>query len=317
MRVARSLEEAAQFAPVAVTIGNFDGVHCGHRRLLQTVVAAAQEKAVAPAVLTFDPHPASVVASHGAFRLLTTQAERCSMMAREGIEYVLILPFTRQLSFWTPEQFVERVLHQTLGARVVVVGGNFRFGHNQAGDISTLAELGKRYGFEERIVPPVRRRGRLVSSSEIRRSVEAGGVSLAGRLLERPFSLEGEVIPGRGVGSKQTVPTLNLKTTAQVLPAVGVYITRTYDLDSGRAWNSVTNVGFRPTFHDGEGLSIESFLLESFEPPAPQLIRVEFLRRIREERKFETPEALKMQILQDVSRAQAFFRRRQKWVAAV
>ncbi len=317
MRVARSLEEAAEFEPVAVTIGNFDGVHTGHHTLLREVGRAAREKGLQPAVLTFDPHPASIVAPQRAARLLTTQAERCSVLAGEGIEYVLVLPFTREVACWTPEQFVERVLAKALRARVVIVGDNFRFGHGQAGDIKVLAQLGERFGFETRIVTPVKWRGRAVSSSEIRRAVESGDVALAARLLGRPYATVGEVVSGHGIGSKQTVPTLNLRTHAQVLPSTGVYLTRTYDAESERNWNSITNVGYRPTFTDASGdqrLTIETFLLDPLEPPAPRHIRLEYLRRVREERKFESPDALKTQILRDVGRAQAFFRRVTKWV---
>ena len=315
MRVARFLEEAAEFDPVAVTIGNFDGVHIGHQRLLHEVIHAAEEKGVQPAVLTFDPHPASIVAPQRASRLLTTHAERCGLMAREGIEYVLVLPFTKEMSRWTPEQFVERVLAKALRAKVVVVGENFLFGHDQAGNTQVLAELGRRFGFETRVVPPVKLRGRVVSSSTIRRAIEAGNVSLAGRFLARPYSIEGDVVAGHGIGSKQTVPTLNLRTSAQVLPLNGVYITRTTDLDlENRRWNSITNVGTRPTF-DGHELTIETFLLDPLSPPTPSRIRLEFLERVREERKFEDPAALKAQILRDVGKAQRFFRRAGKWVS--
>jgi riboflavin kinase/FMN adenylyltransferase len=313
MRVARFLEEAAEFDPVAVTIGNFDGVHIGHQQLLREVLRAAEEKGVEPAALTFDPHPASIVAPQRAARLLTTPAERCALMAREGMEYVLVLPFTKEMSRWTPEQFVERVLVKALRARVVIVGDNFLFGHDQAGDTKVLAALGDRFGFETRIVPPVRWRGRVVSSSGIRRAIEAGNVSLAGRFLERPYALAGDVVSGHGIGAKQTVPTLNLRTSAQVLPLSGVYITRTADLDAPhRRWNSITNVGMRPTFN-GRELSIETFLLDPLDQPSPARIRVEFLERVREERKFDTPEALKAQILCDVGRARRFFARLQKW----
>jgi riboflavin kinase / FMN adenylyltransferase len=322
MRVARALEEAVEFGPTAVTIGNFDGVHVGHRRLLQEVVSAAQDQGVESAVLTFDPHPASIVAPARVGRLLSTHAERCSIMARAGIDHVLILPFTSLIARWSPEQFVERVLAKSFHARTVVVGENFRFGHKQAGDTKVLAELGAKYGFDVRVVSPVKLRGRIVSSSEIRRAVESGNVSLAARFLGRPFALEGQVVAGHGIGSKQTVPTLNLSTRAQVLPAAGVYITRTTDLDTDlssdkRSWNSITNVGYRPTFEDQTGgdLSIETFLLDPFTAPNPETIRVEFLRHLRVERKFESPEALKAQIMRDVSRAQAFFRRTKRWIA--
>ena len=313
MKIARTLQGAAGFGPSAVTIGNFDGTHIGHRRLLCGVVEASRERALQATVLTFDPHPAAIVAPERPLRLLSTHAERSTLMQREGIEQVLILPFTFEVAHMTPEEFVEQVLVNALGARVVVVGENFRFGHKQAGDTRVLTELGERFGFETRIMGAVKRRGRIVSSSEVRRAVETGNVSLAARLLERPYALEGEVIAGHGIGAKQTVPTLNLRTPAEVIPCTGVYITRTTDLDRvERQWDSVTNVGYRPTF-GGRDLSIETFLLSAFEGPAPGRIRVEFLHRLREERKFETPEMLKAQILRDVARAQAFFRRTRKW----
>ncbi len=296
----------------AVTIGNFDGVHAGHRHLFRRVVEAAREKGLRPVVLTFDPHPTRVVAPERAPRLLMTVEERCTLIMEQGIEKVVVLPFTSDVARLAPTEFVERILMDSLAARLVLVGDNFRFGHKQAGDTRVLAELGAQYGYEVEIVNAVKCRGRVVSSTEIRRSLEAGNVSLAGRLLERPYAVAGDVVRGHGIGAKQTVPTLNLRTAAEVLPAVGVYITRTRDLDNLRRWNSITNVGYRPTF-DGDSLTIETFLLEPLEDPSPSHIRVEFLRRVRGERKFENPEALKAQILRDVSRAEFFFRRLARW----
>ena len=310
MRVARTLNEAAEFGPTAVAIGNFDGVHMAHRELLSAVLRASREHALAPSVLTFDPHPATIVAPHRTPRLLTTHRERCALLAREGIENVLILPFTSVVSRWTPADFAERVLAKAFHAKAVIVGENFRFGHHQAGDTRVLAELGRHFGFETHVVNAVSLRGRVVSSSEIRKAIEAGYAGLAGRMLGRPFSLSGEVVSGHGIGSKQTVPTLNLRTPAQVIPKVGVYVTRTSDAtNESLHWDSITNVGFRPTFSATHELTIETFLLSPFTPPAPERIRVEFLHRLRDERKFESPEALKTQILRDVGRAQAFVRR--------
>ena len=308
MRIARSLEEAAEFGPSALTIGNFDGAHAGHRHLFRQVVEAARAKGLRPTALTFDPHPTCVVAPERAPRLLTTPEERSELMQEEGIEQVLILPFTPEIARLTPEEFVARIVAGPLGARVVVVGDNFRFGRKQEGDTALLEKLGVQYGFETRIVPVVRRRGRIVSSGEVRRLIGQGRVALACRLLERPYALAGDVVPGHGVGSKQTVPTLNLRTPAQVLPCAGVYITRTHELDGARRWNSISNIGYRPTF-GGQDLSIETFLLDRFEEPAPLRIRVEFLRRVRDERKFASPEELKAQIMRDVKQAQAYFRR--------
>jgi len=191
----------------------------------------------------------------------------------------------------------------------VVVGENFRFGCNQAGDSRILNSLGARLGFEVRLLGTVRWRGRRVSSGEIRKLVEAGEVGIAARLMERPHAISGNIVHGHGIGSKQTVPTLNLRTDAQVIPARGVYITRTSELDGGRRWNSITNIGYRPTFGSDEILSIETFLLDPLEGETPERIRLEFLRRVRDERKFESPEALKQQILRDLGRAKAYFRR--------
>ncbi len=318
MKIYRSLQEIpADFGPSALTIGNFDGVHYGHRRILRRLAELAAEQAWKPSVLTFHPHPTTVVAPERSPLLMTTPERRAELMREEGIEQVLILPFTPELAQLSPEDFVRTLLVERLGARAVLVGDNFRFGHRQAGNVAVLRELGRRYGFDTEIVGAVSCRGRVVSSSGIRALIREGHVSLAARLLLRPYALEGGVVTGRGVGSKQTVPTLNLSTTAEVIPARGVYITRTRDLDALRQWNSVTNIGYRPTFGASEELSIETFLLE---PPAgevPRRIRVEFLRRVRDERRFNSPEELKAQILRDVRAAQNYFRRARAWIGRV
>jgi riboflavin kinase/FMN adenylyltransferase len=308
MRIYRSLEEAAAgFGPAALTIGNFDGVHVGHRRILRRVVALGRERGWKPSALTFDPHPARIVAPERAPRLLATPEERAALMAEEGIEQVAILPFTLELSRMVPEAFARDILAARLGARAVLVGDNFRFGYQHAGDTGTLAALGGRYGFAVEVVQAIPLRHRAVSSSEVRRQIEAGHVARAGRMLTRWYSIAGPVVTGRGVGSRQTVPTLNLGATPEVLPARGVYITRT-SAAGGRRWPSVTNIGVRPTF-DGGGVTIETFLLEPLAGDPPAAIRVEFLERLRDERRFESPAQLKEQILKDVARAQSFFRR--------
>ena len=309
MNVARSLAEAASFKPCAVTIGNFDGVHLAHRQLLRSTIEAARAAGLRPAVLMFDPHPACVVAPERAPRLLTSLEERCELIGREGIENVLIQPFTTELARLTPEEFASQFLREGLGARVVVVGENFRFGCKQAGDTRTLSELGTRLGFEVRLLKTVLWRGRRVSSGEVRRLIAEGDVGIACRLLGQPYAISGDIVRGHGIGSRQTVPTLNLRTEAQVIPARGVYITRTSEPGGARRWNSITNIGYRPTFGEGDALSIETFLLDPLEGETPDRIRLAFLRRVRDERKFENPEALKAQILRDVARAKAYFRR--------
>ena len=314
MRIFRSLDEVpADFGPSALTIGNFDGVHFGHRQILRRLQAIAAERNWKSSVLTFDPHPTRVVAPDRTPPLLTTPQQRAELMREEGIGQVLILPFTADVALLSPEEFVRRLLVDALGARAVLVGDNFRFGHHAAGNVAMLAELGRRLGFQTEIVPAVTCRGRIVSSSAIRDLIRAGRVALAARLLVRPYALAGQVVAGRGVGSKQTVPTLNLRTDSQVIPASGVYVTRTRDLSrdhQGAAeWNSITNIGYRPTFGASDELSIETFLLDPPGSQSPSRIRVEFLWRVRDERKFESPDALRSQILKDVRTAQSYFRR--------
>ncbi len=314
-RVAHSLEEATGFGPSAVTIGNFDGVHLAHLKLIDRVVAIARSRGIKAAVLTFHPHPAKIVAPERAPLLLTTPEQRAELMRRAGVDEVLILPFDEALARLTPEEFIERVLVGRLQARAVVVGENFRFGNRQAGDPALLREAGGRYGFETEFIGDVRIRGKVVSSTEVRRQATAGRVSAACRLLGRRFALEGEVVRGKGVGSKQTVPTLNLRPSSEVLPARGVYVTSTADLDSPRRWDSVTNAGYRPTF-GGEQITVETFLLSEFDGETPARIRVEFLWRLRDERKFDSPELLKQQIFRDVARTQRYFARLRALAAA-
>lgn len=320
-RVFRGLDEAAGgFAPSSLTIGNFDGVHIGHRELMRRTVEHARALGVKPSVITFHPHPATVVHPERVPRLLTTPEERCGLMAAEGIEQVLILPFTRALSEIEPEAFFNQVLCGLLGAKAITVGANFRFGHGQSGETHQLVDLAAASSVAMDVVPLLRLRGVTASSSEIRRLLAAGEVGKAGRLLARPYSLTGGVVPGAGRGSKVTVPTLNLETgslddATRALPLDGVYITRTTYLASGRQWDSITNVGHRPTF-EGRHLTIETFLLTPFDGETPASIRIEFLRRVREERRFESAEALRAQILRDVGRAIAYFRRARRTAAS-
>jgi riboflavin kinase/FMN adenylyltransferase len=302
----------ADFGPCAITIGNFDGVHRGHQQILGRVAALARQQRWKSAVLTFDPHPAKLVAPASAPRLLTTMEQRARIIFDQGINEILILPFTPEIASLEPEDFIRTILVDKLKARAVLVGTNFHFGKRAAGDAAMLEELGARYSFATEIIQPVVWRQKVISSSEIRRLIEAGDVSAACRMLGRPYALRGVVVPGEGRGSKQTVPTLNLETKAEVLPKNGVYVTRTHErMADGRAareWPSITNVGYRPTF-DGHHLTIETYLLSTLEDAPPQEIAVEFLHRVRDERKFENAEALKAQIQRDVNRAQTYFRR--------
>jgi riboflavin kinase/FMN adenylyltransferase len=292
------------FGPSLVTIGNFDGVHCGHREIMRRVVRIARERGLTPTVMTFDPHPAQVLAPERAPKLIMTLGQRLRRMEAEGIEAVLVLPFSLAFARLSPREFAAQILAGALKARGVMVGEDFRFGYRQTGNIQTLKDL----GFEVLPVATIAGRGGRISSTAIRKLLAAGEVSRACRLLCEPFALEGEIVRGQGIGSKQTVPTLNLEPRNEVLPKNGVYVTRTRDQESGRIWESITNIGYRPTF-DGQGLTVETFLLEPLTGESPKSIEVQFLKFVREERKFETPEALRFQILRDAGFAARLHRR--------
>jgi riboflavin kinase/FMN adenylyltransferase len=304
-----SLEAARRnFGPCALAIGNFDGVHLGHQALLAGMRRYASNSRLPPAVLTFYPHPAVFVAPHRVPEMLCSLDERLRLLRAAGAERILVLPFDQALSRLSPEHFVSEVLSKVLEARAIFVGDNFRFGYQQAGTTHTLRSLGERFDFIPYFLRPVRYRGRLVSSSLVRESLAANKVSFANHLLGRCFGIEGPVVPGHGIGSKQTVPTLNLRPRdGQVTPR-GVYITETLELSTGRRWPSITNSGFRPTF-EGRDLTIETFLLGPLEGSAPENIRIHFRRFLRAEQTFPDPEALKAQIFKDVGRANRYWRR--------
>jgi riboflavin kinase / FMN adenylyltransferase len=313
MQVFRDLNEArGRFGPCALTIGNFDGTHLAHQALFAEVALLAKSRNWRPAALTFDPHPAYIVAPAYAPKRITSFEERVKVMEASGLERVLILPFTPELSKVSPEAFVKDILVATLNTKAIVVGDNFRFGHKHAGDMHLLAELGIQLGFSTHIEPAIGSRYGVISSTLVRQAVGSGRMSMATRLLGRPYALTGAVVSGHGIGSKQTVPTLNIEPNSEVMPPNGVYISRTRDLDAIRSWTSITNIGMRPTFN-GDRLTIETFLLDPFDGQTPANIEVQLLRRVRDEQKFDSPEALKTQIFRDVARAQAYHRRIARW----
>ena len=323
MQVFRSLDEIApERRPSTVTVGSFDGIHRAHQELLRLVRERAARQGAVSVAVTFDPHPLAVLAPEKAPRLLTPLPMKLELLAQSGIDQLLVLPFTPEFSRWPPERFVEEVLVRALHTESVVVGDNFRFGHRQAGTPQMLEELGRRWNFRTEILPKIIVRNRAVSSSQIRRLLEDGKVAAANRLLGRPYCIRGPIERGLGIGKRQTVPTFNLGEYPGQIPSRGVYISwarlRMQDKDSsGPAalsppLRSVTNVGHRPTFGERE-LGVETHLLEGAAglaaDPAPSLLEIGFLYRLREERKFDSPEQLRLQILGDIGRAQAYFRR--------
>lgn len=292
--------------PCAVTIGNFDGVHLGHRRILRSAAEAARSRSMTSVALTFDPHPLRVVAPDQAPKALTSIEQRIELIRRQGIDHVAVLAFTAQLSRLTPREFAERVLVSRLAARHVTVGENFRFGRRQAGDAATLRALGSQLGFDVALAGTVTIGERAVSSTRVRELVRQGRMDRATALLGRPFSLRGPIVRGDGIGSRQTVPTLNLAPESEVLPGDGVYVTATLLSGGCTCHESVTNVGTRPTF-DGRRRTVETYLLGGLDGDPPNRIELRFLRKIRDERRFPSAESLREQIRADIEVAEHYF----------
>jgi riboflavin kinase/FMN adenylyltransferase len=293
-----------QRPPTAMTIGNFDGVHLGHQQILRRVVERAEKSNWMPVVLTFFPHPARVLRPEQAPPLLATLDQRLAAFGAAKIDAALVLNFDRALAQVTAEDFVQRYVVETMRANAVLVGGTFRFGHRQAGNVNLLRELGKRWGFEVDVVPPVTIDGVAVSSTAVREAIRDGRMENARKLLGRPYALAGQIRTGTGQGRRLIVPTLNLATDQELLPKMGVYATEVA-LD-GKVYRAATNVGVRPTF-DGARTTVESHLLDFSENRTNGPMEVRFFTRLRDEKKFSGPEALREQVLKDIERAREYF----------
>jgi len=272
-----------------LSVGNFDGLHLGHQKILGRVIECAQAQQGIAGVITFDPHPLKVLRPGQAPPLVETIRQRIERFAALGLEAALILRFDRALAGLSPEEFVRGVLVEELKMAAVLVGQNFRFGHRQEGNVETLTELGRRFGFSVQIVEPVRIDGEFVSSTGVRNAVAEGRVAHAARLLGRPFALTGEIIRGAGRGATVVFPTLNLAPEQELLPKVGVYATETRV--EGHLYRSATNFDFSREMTEGR-------------------LEVRFWERLRDERKFTGPAELRAQIAADLAQTRDYFRRR-------
>lgn len=294
-----------------IAIGTFDGIHLGHQHVLKFAIQRAKEIGAIATALTFEPPPVKVLRPEVAPPRISTNQQRLDWFGAVGMEAAVVLPFTKELAALTPGEFIKDILVRRLDVRAVVVGDNFRFGKQQAGDVKFLRELGMREGFEVVVHTPVMVNGEIVSSTLIRKLVSEGDVRHAASLLGRPFALTGEVVTGTGRGRKSTFPTLNLKPEQELLPACGVYITRTLLEGETSSHRSVTNVGIRPTFN-GAALGVETHLLDYSGNFTPRRIEVRFWKRLRPERKFAGAEELKEQIAKDIAAANHYFARLRK-----
>jgi riboflavin kinase/FMN adenylyltransferase len=311
MRIYRQLADLpANFGPSVATIGNFDGVHRGHQWVIAEVVARARELNQTSIAITFDPHPARVLRPNVALPLITPTIRKLELLEATGIDAVLVLPFTEELSRHTARAFATEVLQQALHVTELHEGENFRFGYQAEAGIESLEALGRELGFSVRIYSPRTLRGGPVSSSRIRQLITAGDVSHARALLGQPFAIDSTPASGRGYGTRYTVPTINLAPYTELLPANGVYIT-TLTIGTGpsaETFDAVTNVGNRPTF-GADSFTVESHLLNfhpiEFTEQTP--LTLAFLHRLRAEIRWPNPEALRAQIGRDVRQAQRYF----------
>ncbi len=287
-------------APV-VTLGNFDGVHRGHRKLLEETLSLAEELGGTPMVVTFEPHPRRVLRPEADLKLLTTFEERLALLREAGLKAALVIPFTSALSKLEAEEFVEEYLVYGLALQGLVVGYDYRFGRRRRGDTALLQTLGERYGFTVKVVPPQKVGGVVVSSSLIRELLERGKVEEAARLLGRPYSLTGKVIRGQARGRLLGFPTANLEVPPEkLIPARGVYAVRVNF--QNRDYAGVMNIGLKPTFGE-KVLSIEVHLFDFEGDLYGQTLRVAFIAYLRPEKKFPSPAALRSQIAKDCQKA--------------
>jgi riboflavin kinase/FMN adenylyltransferase len=290
-----------------LALGNFDGVHRGHRKILDRVRRVAGEHGATSVVMTFDPHPSRIVRPDKAPPLVMTTAQKLDALAAAGLNGAAIVRFTPALSQWDPETFVRTVLVDWLRVAEVWVGANFLFGHDRTGNFSMLRMAGARYGFKAEKIDPVRYKEFVVSSTRIRRLISEGRVDEAAALLGHEYYLDGTVVQGERRGTQIGFPTANLCTDNELLPPHGVYATTTKIGGVVRA--SITNIGVRPTIEEGGRLTIETHLFDFEKDLYGASIRVGFVQRLRDERAFESIELLKAQIGADCARARSLFDR--------
>lgn len=310
MQIIQDLDALQTPPPRAiVTLGNFDGVHLGHREIFRRVVRHAVAQEGSAVVLTFVPHPLKLIAPEKAPPLINTYAEKERLISASCIDLLLALPFNKRQAAMTAEEFVRLVLVERLRVQHLVVGYDYAFGRHRQGDTAFLKNSGQRYGFTVEVVPPAHQQGGVCSSTRIRNLVAAGEVAEVVGLLGRHFNLEGEVVSGRGQGRQLGFPTANLRTDKELWPAAGVYAVKAR-LDGGKLYNGVVNIGRCPTLA-GEELSLEVHLLDFSGEIYGHQLRVYFMQRLRPEQCFDGPQALTAAIEADCRQAREYLRQHQ------
>lgn len=307
MVIAHYPDEArpARWSGPVVAIGNFDGVHRGHLKLIERIRDAAQARGTVAVVLTFDPHPPRVLRPDKAPPLLMTLDQKAATLEGAGVAGLAVVRFSAAMATWEPEQFVRRVLVDWLRASEVWVGADFLFGRNRSGTFSLLRTLGQQWGYRAEKVDPVRYRDFIISSTRIRRLLTEGRVDEASALLGRHYAVTGAVVTGQQRGRLLGFPTANLATSNELVPMPGVYATLV-SVD-GHTYRAVTNIGMRPTFGDALAPTVESHLLDTTLDLYGRTVAVAFVQRLRDEQRFADVEALRGQIAADVAQAVRLF----------
>jgi riboflavin kinase / FMN adenylyltransferase len=305
MHVFESLDLPHKLDNLVVTIGNYDGIHVGHRAIIERVKQRASEFGGTSGLITFHPHPVHVLRPEQELASITPLEEKKKLVAETGIEALFIIPFTAKFSQIPPETFVSLVLVEKLNVRGVVIGYDFRFGRGGSGDVTLLTKMGTEYGFFVEELRAVTMGGEKIGSNRIRKLVSEGRVVEAEKVLGRPFSIGGSVVRAKGRGRTIGYPTINLKTDHMLIPKNGVYITEV-DID-GECYGAVTNVGFNPTFETGQKRTIETFIIDFQGDLYDRDVRIIFKDRIRDEVRFSDIEELKAAIAQDVETARRYF----------
>ena len=305
MKIFHGTENANILRPTVLTLGVFDGLHLGHQRIMQTVVDRARAVDAVPTAITFDPHPRAVLHPESAPPLLQTLDQRLANLEFLGIGQTIVVKFDRTFASQPAEDFLSNIVRDRLHAREVYLGQGFAFGKDRGGNIDLLRRVGAELGFVADEVEEVKLRGIRVSSSAIRKYLTGGQINLARRMLGRPYGVEGVIIRGNRRGHTIGFPTANLKPDNRVIPRFGVYATAT--LIDGIWRKSITNIGVRPTFENDAEPSIESYIFDFDGDLYGDVLRVRFLHRIRDERKFSGIDELKAQIEKDTHRARNYF----------
>ena len=310
IEVTRGLAALGAPRPLAVTIGNFDGVHRGHQAMLARLIEGARARRLAASVLTFEPHPRELFAPAAAPTRLTSLREKLELLAEHGIDHVHVQRFGRAFAALAPEAFVERFLVGALGARWVLVGDDFRYGARRAGDFASLADAARRHGFELEAMPTVAVEGVRVSSSAVRAALAGGALDRARSLLGRPYSISGRVVRGLGLGRDLGFPTANVQLKHNRPPLGGIFAVRVHGIAAG-ARDGVASLGVRPTVHTDGRPVLEVFVFDFRGDLYGRHVRIEFLAKLRDEAQYPDLDTLKAQIARDCDAARAALRAHQ------